>query len=429
MSLRLKFAAGAVLIETVRFATILAILTSKAIQAAGWLTVIVADAVVVALSRPVAAWRLWRGRPAALWASTPILVTPILARCVERLGWRSRSLVFQTYRVTSAFDLDLSLWEARFHRRARALHPAFRRAVLYWALLNYDAFHYFHDQGLLAAPLHRGVRLDELRLLRRAGKRVYLAAYGADVRTRRTTTALGEPNCCSFCPAPGRFCVCDETPSQARMSRRNALATARMTTAEMGLYDPEAWPIHYWPVDVARMALAPPTRREGPLKVFHAPNHPHFKGTAMLRAAVAALKARGVEIDYRELSGVSNAEVIAAQHDADLVADQFIIGAYGYAALEAMAAGKPVLCFLRRPDWLAGPDCPILSAGPADIERVLEACANDEIDLAAVGRASRAWVSEHYDLEAVSRRIGRLYLATGGWTGAVARRLERSLEA
>lgn len=429
MSLRLKFAAGGALIEGVRLATILAILVSKAIRAAGRLTAAVADVAVAGLSRPVAAWRLQRGRPAALWASTPILVTPILARCVERLGWRSTSLVFQTYRVTSAFDLDLSRWETRIQRRARVLHPAFRRLVLYWALLNYDVFHYFHDQGLLAAPLHHGVRLDELRLLRRAGKRVYLAAYGADVRTRGITAALGEPNCCSFCPAPGRFCVCDETPSQARMNQRNALATARMTTADMGLYDPEAWPIHYWPVDMAKMAVAPPTTRTGPLKVFHAPNHPHFKGTAMLRAAVAALKARGVEIDYRELSGVSNAEVIAAQHDADLVADQFIIGAYGYAALEAMAAGKPVLCFLRRPEWLAGPDCPILSAGPADIERTLEACANGAIDLAAVGRASRAWVSEHYDLEAVSQRIGRLYLRTGAWPDAIADRLERSLEA
>src|SRR5262249_4080769 len=146
-----------------------------------------------------------------LWASTPILTLPILAKCDRLLGFRSSSLVFRTYYVTRSFDINLILFEGAFRlTRSRALLSFFRWIVFAWAMLRFDVFNYFYDRGLLLSDARYGISVRELELLSKAGKRLYTYAYGADVRTRQTTLNLGTPNLCEECPEPGRFCVCTE---------------------------------------------------------------------------------------------------------------------------------------------------------------------------------------------------------------------------
>src|ERR1700737_4580095 len=55
--------------------------------------------------------RIASGTVRTLWASTPILTLPILAQCDRLLGFRSSSLVFNTYYVTRSFDINLILFE------------------------------------------------------------------------------------------------------------------------------------------------------------------------------------------------------------------------------------------------------------------------------------------------------------------------------
>lgn len=88
--------------------------------------------------------------------------------------------------------------------------------------------------------------------------------------------------------------------------------------------------------------------KEHPLKVLHAPNHRTIKGTDFFIKAIEELRTEGYPIELILIQGKSNAEVLQAMSDVDVVADQLIIGWYAMFALEAMSMAKPVICYLRQ---------------------------------------------------------------------------------
>jgi hypothetical protein len=338
---------------------------------------------------------------------------------------RSNSLVYTTYYTTSRFDINLQRindWLAREHPMN---HQNFPRLVLALALLRYDFFHFFNDRGLLVPVSRMGIHETELKALRTAGKRIYTCAYGADVRTQRKTRELGRYNICMGCPEPRRFCVCDDTVGEANMRQTSLYANALIAMGDMLAYVPGARNLHYWPLDLSKFQPAIREYRPGrPLRVAHAPNHPQFKGTWYLRDAIARLQMEGIAIELVRVQGVPNEKVLELFGSADIVADQFIAGFHGYTALEAMALGKPVICFLRGPEMTIDPDeCPIINADPDSLYDVLKDCATGKTDLKAIGERSRAYVEKHYSLEAVADRLARLYLETAGLPARLAARI------
>src|SRR5262249_42114149 len=164
----------------------------------------------IAVGRLATAWRLGHGTVRSLWGTTPILTLPLLAACDRRLGLESQSLVFTTYYTAQTFDLNLKPLLDRFVARTPKLRRVFFDLVFAWSLVRFDVFHFFCDQGVLPSTGRMGIDPQEARRLRRAGKRLYTYTYGADVRTRTATLALGLPNFCIDCPEPGRFCICDD---------------------------------------------------------------------------------------------------------------------------------------------------------------------------------------------------------------------------
>jgi hypothetical protein len=266
----------------------------------------------------------------------------------------------------------------------------------------------------------------ELDLLRAAGKRVYLYAYGADVRRREETLALGKWNFCAECPEPERFCACtpENAPIMAAMASK---ATCAIALGDMLAYVPQARNMHYWPIDLARVPPAAPPRPDGPLRIAHAPNHTHFKGSHYLEAAIERLRAEGHVIDYMKVQGVPNTEVIRLFGEADLVADQFIGGAYGYTALEAMARGKPVMTYVRAPDLVeAVEECPLINVTPDTLEETLRWCLMNRAQLAAIGAQGTAYVRRWHTIDAVAERLGRMYVETADFPEATLRSIREA---
>ena len=365
-------------------------------------------------ARQATAFRLRWGRPRTLWGVTPILTLPLLAECDRRLGFRSRSLVYVTYYITRKFDINLERTIRLLGGLSSRLANRFPTYVLGWVLLRYDFCHYFLDRGVLAPAARMGINPKELELLQRAGKRLYTYTYGADVRTRAATQRLGRYNFCVDCPEPPRFCVCDDAAGAAAVAEVGRYATAMLAMGDMLSYVSDATELHFWPIDVARVSPAPPDYRgDRPLRVLHAPNHTHFKGTRHLEAAVGRLRAEGHAIELDLVQGVPNTEVMARMRAADIIAEQFIGGFHGYTALEAMALGKPVISYIRDRRLLLAPDaCPLLDADPERLEAVLRACVTGAHDLAALGRQGRAYVEKYHSIDAVAVRLGELYLRT-----------------
>lgn len=389
-------------------------------QISRWILIIVA----FSYARFATRLRLSLGRTRSLWGVTPILTLPLKAKADRLLGIRSESLVFVTYTISSDFNFNVQKIHAAIVKYAPGFLTPATRLLLAWAICRYDIFHYFYDRGLMNPQTRFGVHPEELNILRTAGKRVFLFAYGADVRRRPETLKLGHWNFCKECPEPGRYCVCDEEPGKRLMEQMCASVTQPLALGDMLAYVPRVRNLHYWPIDLDRVSLATPPSTSGVLRIAHAPNHAHFKGTRYLEAVIEKLQDNGYSIEYVKVQGVPNEQVIRLFGEADLIVDQFIGGAYGYTALEAMARGKPVLTYVRSPDLVeAVNECPLINVNPETLEEVLLWILNNRDSLPAIGAQGRAYVEKWHSISAVADRFGRIYEEKGNFPELVLRRI------
>lgn len=359
-----------------------------------------------------------RRRPArSVWTGTPIINMAICARAERLLGARAMSIVTHTYHVTSEFDRDLSRL-----RRMPLLRGLVPFALYVWACIAADRLNFFCDRGILPSGRRLRPNLPELRVYKRLGIDVFFYTYGADVRSRTATQALGEPNCCTDCTLVRVACLCDESDRLSAMRELRPLAKALFSMGDMIEYTPGSRnDLFFWPVDLDADAgkryrpVYPESNALAPLRLVHAPNHRMFKGTRFLEQAVTELQREGERIELVLVERMPNARALEIYRTADVVFDQCLVGFHGYFAIEAMALGKPVLCFIRRPaEYLLAPDeCPILNTHVTTLKEDLRRLARERATLPAVGRAGRAYVEKHFSLPAFAARLQRAYYELG----------------
>jgi glycosyltransferase involved in cell wall biosynthesis len=197
---------------------------------------------------------------------------------------------------------------------------------------------------------------------------------------------------------------------------------------DMMQYVPGAKNIHYWPIDIDKIPFIG-SNYDGkrPLKILHVPNHEWAKGTKYLRETLERLAANGFEFEYIQVLGKPNTEILRLMGEADIIADQFLIGWLGYTAIEAMAMGKIVLCYIRERKMLLGEDeCPIISTNPDNLESVLSDIMSWEISkFEEQGIRARSYVEKYYSLSAVALRMADMYTQTAEFPSRIIRRIHR----
>ncbi len=387
---------------------------AKRLHTLGWLTANAAAGAVTATLYalavvPVARVRRFRRRragqlPDVLWGPGAILNNRYATRAERLYGYRSDSLVYTVYRINQRGDFDIALDRARSRPLIGWLVPY---GAFLWAGLRYDHFGFFFDGGLLGGP---GLAI-ELPLLRLAGKGVVVYPYGGDARVVSATRARGPWHAYSDIP-PGT-----EDREEADVRRRLALF-GRWADVVLGCADlvedlPRLDGVLLYPFDSTSWQPVPEVD-DGVVTVVHAPNHRHYKGTRFLEAAIAELQAEGVAIELVVVEGLANDEARKVFERADIVADQFLLGAYALFAIEAMALGKPVMCFLNdrfrpfHPEW---DECPIVSADPDTLPAELRALALDPERRRELGALGPGYVERHHSLTAVGASLDRVHRA------------------
>jgi hypothetical protein len=157
------------------------------------------------------------------------------------------------------------------------------------------------------------------------------------------------------------------------------------------------------------------------LKIFHAPNHKSIKGTKYFVSAVESLKRDGFDIELIILQKVPNEIIKEMILTADIIADQLVIGWYGMFAVEAMAMGKPVLCYIR-PDFeelfiheglLEPGELPIIKCDHRNLKEILLHLIEHREELDPVGERSREFVVKHHSTEAMGRVFDRINPSIG----------------
>ncbi len=151
--------------------------------------------------------------------------------------------------------------------------------------------------------------------------------------------------------------------------------------------------------------------------VLHAPSHRGVKGTRYILDAISRLKKEGISLELILVEGLSHSEVKQVYERADLLIDQLLCGWYGGVAIELMALGKPVICYIRKEDLKFIPEkmrqeLPIINATPATVYTVLkEWLTVRKHELLEVGRRSRAYVERWHDPLKIAAKLKGEYEA------------------
>ena len=155
--------------------------------------------------------------------------------------------------------------------------------------------------------------------------------------------------------------------------------------------------------------------------VVHSPSAPVAKGTHTVLRAVQqvlgqpsgdanAYREKEPAFEFRLLQALPRAQVLAQVQAADIVLDQFVLGDFGMAALEAMACGKPVICYIKPALAAAyGPDLPVVNATQENLAEALQALLGDPKRRRELGCLGREYVAKKADLKLIAPQLLEIY--------------------
>ena len=205
-----------------------------------------------------------------------------------------------------------------------------------WAVVRYDVFIFGGGDTLL--------RRRELPILRRLGKRIIWVFTGSDHRPpylngRWVRSALEN----SLEPLLREM---TETADRVRTAER--YADVIVAAASSAQFHRQPF-VHFVAIGIPapnpQVIQASATVFQGKgVRILHCPSDPISKGTSIVRRHVDELCAAGREIDYVEMTGKPNTEVLAALRDCDFVVDELYSDTpMAVFATEAGLFGKPVV--------------------------------------------------------------------------------------
>jgi glycosyltransferase involved in cell wall biosynthesis len=342
-------------------------------------------------------------RPVIVRGPVPIVSIHYAARADRLRGYRSETLVYGTYRISSRglFDHDLSRW-----RRLPLVGQLVPYGAFLWALARFDLFVFFFDGGLLGET--PAWRLEPM-LLRFAGKRIVVHPYGGDARLASRTRAIPGWHAYSDV-APGQEDR-DEADVAKRLDVLGRAADAVLGSADLVEDLPRVDGMYPFPIDMDEWRPVEPPE-DDTVRVVHAPNHPHYKGTRYVTAAVEQLQADGEPVELVLVQGMPSDEARRLYEQADVAVDQLLIGAYAQFAIECMALGRPVVCYLNprfaahHPEWA---DAPIVSATPDTIVEELRRLVTDEALRSELGSRGPEYVRRNHSLDVVGEQLDAVY--------------------
>ena len=321
----------------------------------------------------------------------------VLSAGLKELGTMSQVLSYYQFYLGYASDFSWNLAQEKDPNINKKLQRLTRDLVNL-----YDVFHFHFGTSLTLDH-------SDLAMLVESGKSILMQHWGSEVRLL-SKARQSNPY--------AKVKVANEASIRQRLSTLSATISDCMV-ADMELYQyvkDYYENVHIVPSMVDLDAYHPladaKTPAQRPLLV-HAPTNQDIKGTQFILRAVEKLKQR-YSFDFQLIQCMSHAEAKSVYQQADIVIDQLHIGSYGLLAVESMAMGKPVICWIS--DFMHDnypKDLPIVSANPDNITQVLEHLLQNLDALPDIGQKSRVYVERVHDMRTNSGDILNIYRAMG----------------
>lgn len=296
------------------------------------------------------------------------------AEALRRAGVPARSLELRTSANPFHHDVDVLLPRTGINSLER------RTQVLLRELVPSQAIILESGQPIAApepgSPGGRRLAFREARALVAAGHQVGLMFHGSDLR-RPDLHARTHP--WSPFREPAFQEVTDELRKRTRWNHEQLASwegPVMVSTPDLLRQNPAA----VWvPVVVDVDAFAAPDRSapQGPPVVLHLPSKSMMKGSHLIDPILQELAEQGV-IRYRRATNVPHERVPGLLRESDIFVDQLGMGIMGVAAVEAMAAGVPVVTD-PGPEALSayGVDVPVVAVDPDSLAAQIRSLATD----------------------------------------------------
>jgi len=290
---------------------------------------------------------------------------------------------------------------------------------------NYDVLHYYFGQSFLyrnvssIGPVGRlipGDGFEDLRIAKRLGRKIFMTLQGCDARLAGKNNQRNEWTAC----APGR-CTSYELCLESVDIQREWLISEILPLCdrvfylnpELGYAVPDGTFLPYTSVDVERIEIVTPAAGRR-FRIVHAPSVRSMKGTSLILSAVEKLKAR-YDFELVLVENMSHQDAMKMYQSADLAIDQVLLGWYGGFAVEIMAMGKAVACYIQEEDLRFLPpamarDLPIIRVHPGRLTEDLEAILMMSADARAeINARSRAFVERWHNPRKIAKSMVDIY--------------------
>lgn len=326
-------------------------------------------------------------------------------KALQMYGYSVETFVDSVYFITSDFDIRGDLIFK--NKSIKYLYLFFR------IIFNYKSIYIYFNGGPLS--FYYTIFLSKLEpfLYMVANVKVVVMPYGGDVQNLLVCPNLTYKHTMSIDYPSFRF-LQSKIASQVKLWTKYATHVISGCDWVYYMYHWDTLMLAHFSIDLKKFE---PYRNSAqiisssPLKILHAPNHRAIKGTQFFVKAVEELRAEGYAVELILMEKQSNSDVLKMMSQVDLVADQLIIGWYAMFALEAMAMGKPVLCYLRddliklyeNTGIVEKNEIPLIPCTPSTVKEVILKHINNKQQLKTIGESSLQYVKKYHSLESVGK--------------------------
>ncbi len=162
-------------------------------------------------------------------------------------------------------------------------------------------------------------------------------------------------------------------------------------------------------LDVSELEPVYPDPKNARPVIVHHPSNKLNKGTQTVLDAVEALKGE-LDFEFRLLHQMARDEVLSTVQSADIALGEFVSGDYGLAVLEAMALGKPTVCYIKPAVVAQLPsELPVVNANQDNLTEVLRELLTDGEKRHSIGRRSRDYVLNYHDASKSAENLVGIY--------------------
>ncbi|MFS8083526.1 MAG: glycosyltransferase [Ginsengibacter sp.] len=273
----------------------------------------------------------------------------------------------------------------------------------YW-FFRYNTFHFYFGTTLFPNQ-------KDLPLYRFFKKKVVMEYLGYDVQLYQNSLDKYEITNIKYYK-PQDISLTDDTIKKARLKSESRYLNKKLVCAPYISEFVQGSTVLPLAIELNEYEYSPKEIPGDEIVIMHAPTSRENKGTSFIMQAIGQLRGEGFNIRTLLIENISHDKLKSKYLDCDIFIDQILAGWYGTASIEAMALGRPTVCFIRDSyfEYIDfGEDIPIINANPSTIYQVLLKTIQEKHLLPEIGKKSREFVEKVHDLNVVTNKLINIY--------------------